>query len=234
MQLPSAVPVMTLPNVILFPQAMLPLHIFEPRYRRMLADSLHSHRMFAVAMQKPGRTRETPAAVAGLGLIRASVTNKDGTSNLVLQGIARVELTRRIPRQPYRVHGIRCLPQPPPPTVAMTALTEKLLELVTRRLKQGIDLPFKTLGELAPADLQSTPEPGGDAATSEAFREVLKHLHHLDDPEQLADLVSATLLSSATQRQAILETPGIEDRLRKLVSFLLHDLERPNANGIHE
>ena len=43
MKLPSEVPVMTLPNATLFPQALLPLYIFEPRYRRMLADTLASH-----------------------------------------------------------------------------------------------------------------------------------------------------------------------------------------------
>ena len=42
MKLPSEVPVMTLPNATLFPQALLPLYIFEPRYRQMLADSLNS------------------------------------------------------------------------------------------------------------------------------------------------------------------------------------------------
>ena len=84
MQLPREVPVMTLPNAILFPGALLPLYIFEPRYRRMLADALHSHRLFAVAMQKPGRTREIPSAVAGLGLIRVAVTKQDATSYLIV------------------------------------------------------------------------------------------------------------------------------------------------------
>src|SRR5256885_7798208 len=104
MQLPSAVPVMTLPNATLFPQAMLPLYIFEPRYRQMLADALSTHRMFSVAMQKPGRARETPCGVAGLGLIRASVGRSDGTSNLILQGLVRVELTQTVRYKPYRVH----------------------------------------------------------------------------------------------------------------------------------
>jgi len=63
MQLPDAVPVMTLPSATLFPQALLPLYIFEPRYRRMLVDALNTDRMFSVAMQKPGRTRETPDPV---------------------------------------------------------------------------------------------------------------------------------------------------------------------------
>jgi len=98
---------MTLPDAILFPQAMLPLYIFEPRYRRMLSDALGSHRMFSVAMQKPGRVRETPCRVAGLGLIRASVARNDGTSNLVLQGITRVELAETVRSRPYRVHRIR-------------------------------------------------------------------------------------------------------------------------------
>src|SRR5438477_7933798 len=109
MELPREVPVMTLPNAILFPQAMLPLYIFEPRYQRMLIDALGTHRMFSVAMQKPGRTRETPCNVAGLGLIRASVARKDGTSNLILQGIARVELTQTMRYKPYRVNRIRAL-----------------------------------------------------------------------------------------------------------------------------
>ena len=88
MELPNEVPVMTLPSATLFPQALLPLYIFEPRYRRMLSDMLRAGRMFSVAMQKPGKVRENPCAVAGLGLIRVSVGHDDGTSHLILQGLA--------------------------------------------------------------------------------------------------------------------------------------------------
>src|SRR3989475_12413599 len=92
MKIPSEIPVMTLPNATLFPQALLPLYIFEPRYRQMLTDALHSNRMFSVAMQRPGSRRETPSPVAGLGVIRVAVGHRDGTSDLILQGIPRVEL----------------------------------------------------------------------------------------------------------------------------------------------
>src|SRR5512133_320378 len=109
MQVPSEIPVMVLPDAILFPQAMLPLYIFEPRYRQMLSDVLNSHRMFSIAWQKPGRKRETPSPVAGLGLVRASVGNRDGTSHLVLQGIARVQLAEAVRYKPYRVQKIRPL-----------------------------------------------------------------------------------------------------------------------------
>ena len=100
---------MILPEATLFPQALLPLFIFEPRYRRMLAESLDTHRLFAVAMLKPGATRESPMGVAGLGLIRASVQNPDGTSHLVLQGLTRIELEGVVRYRPYRVHRIRPL-----------------------------------------------------------------------------------------------------------------------------
>ena len=52
-----------LPNLVLFPHVMQPLHIFEPRYRRMLKDALESNRMFIVAMQREGRVRESPSTV---------------------------------------------------------------------------------------------------------------------------------------------------------------------------
>ena len=102
MELPDAVPVMTLPSATLFPQALLPLYIFEPRYRQMLADMLKTDRMFSVAMQKPGNKRESPCHVAGLGLIRVSVAHQDGTSHLILQGLTRVELVETVQTRPYR------------------------------------------------------------------------------------------------------------------------------------
>src|SRR5688572_16307684 len=103
MVLPSEVPVMTLPNAILFPQVMLPLFIFEARYRKMLKAVLESDRMFAIAMQKPGNPKGTPSDIAGLGLLRAAVTHNDGTSHLILQGIARIQLTETVKHRPYRL-----------------------------------------------------------------------------------------------------------------------------------
>src|SRR5947209_2445677 len=141
MELPNEVPVMTLPTATLFPQALLPLYIFEPRYRQMLADTLKSERMFSVAMQKPGRTRESPCQVAGLGLIRVSVDHHDGSSHLILQGLTRVELRETVQYKPYRVQSIRPLQAAPNDSVTVDALLAKVHELVERRLEKG-DFPF--------------------------------------------------------------------------------------------
>src|ERR1044071_5230232 len=149
MDLPNEIPVMVLPNAILFPQAMLPLYIFEPRYRQMLSDVLDSHRMFSIALQKPGRSRETPSPVAGLGLVRASVGNRDGTSHLVLQGIAPVQLSEAFRFKPYRVQKIRPLETTASDSVVVDALAAKVLELVATRLEQGFELPVHVLKQLS-------------------------------------------------------------------------------------
>jgi Lon protease-like protein len=215
-KLPSEVPVMTLPNATLFPQALLPLYIFEPRYRRMLADALHSNRMFSVAMRRPGSSRETPLPVAGLGLIRVSVGHKDGTSHLILQGLARVELEEAVRYKPYRVQRIRPLPTPPCDSVAADALLSKVRELVRERLKLG--LPFSFPGEQPPAF---------------PAKEVIGYLDSISNPEQAADLVSCAVLAGASERQAILEAVDVETRLRRLIQFLLRDI-RSHRKERHE
>lgn len=73
---PDEVPVMTLPQVVFFPQALLPLHIFEPRYRTMLVDVLAKDRLMAVVGLDPRRANEPeafepPHRVATVGIIRA-------------------------------------------------------------------------------------------------------------------------------------------------------------------
>src|SRR6266576_1189601 len=94
MKLPDQVPVMPLPGAVLFPHALLPLYIFEGRYREMLEHALHHHRMFSVTLIKPScpdwQAPEDFFHLATVGLIRACVGRGDGTSNLILQGLQRV------------------------------------------------------------------------------------------------------------------------------------------------
>jgi Lon protease-like protein len=222
MEIPKAVPVMTLPSATLFPQALLPLYIFEPRYRRMLADMLKGHRMFSVAMQKPGRVRETPCLVAGLGLIRVSVDHQDGTSHLILQGLTRVELGDTVQTRPYRVQQIRPLQVPPADGVVIDALVAKVMELVEERVRLGpFPFPF-------PAVPNTTSSKKKNAETMSALpvKDVLNYLEKLSSPDQVADLVSCALIPGAVERQTILETVHLEDRLKRLIHFLMVEIRR--------
>ena len=216
MKLPHEVPVMTLPNATLFPQALLPLYIFEPRYRQMLADALHSNRMFSVAMQKPGSARETPLPVAGLGLIRVAVAHRDGTSHLILQGLARVELEQAVRYKPYRIQRIRPLQTPPCDNVAVDALIAKVRELLEERIELGLAFPFPMVS-LDHSD--SSPAP-----PSSSPKEMMQYLDSLTNLDQAVDLVSRTVLPGAVERQAILETVDVEARLRRLIHFLLAEI----------
>ncbi len=225
MELPLEVPVMTLPSATLFPQALLPLYIFEPRYRRMLKDALDSNRMFSVAMQKPGRTREIPCPVAGLGLIRVSVDHDDGTSHLILQGITRVELVETVRTRPYRVQRIRPLLAPAVDSVVIDALVAKVHDLVSQRIQAGpFPAPFPT-GKAAEAKKKSGAAPGF------SIKDVLAYLEKLPGPGQVADLVSCALLPDAIERQTILATVDLEARLKHLIHFLMAEIDRHRKDG---
>ncbi len=217
---------MVLPKAILFPQAMLPLYIFEPRYRQMLSDVLDTHRMFSVALQKRGRTRGTPSDVAGLGLVRASVGNRDGTSHLVLQGLVRVRLEEPVRLRPYRVQKIRPLETTANDGIVVDALAAKVLELVAVRLEQGSELPVQVLRQLSRPERETSSN-----SPMFSLKQVLQYLVSLDNPDQLADLISCALLTSAAKRQVILETANLEERFKHLIHFLMLDIQRHRKNS---
>ena len=101
------IPVMTLGNCVLLPQQLLPLRIFEPRYRLMLKESLASHRMFAISLldvsQATADNPEPPHPFTCVGRITDHLEHADGTSHLIIEGLRRarvlnVERTRPYPR----------------------------------------------------------------------------------------------------------------------------------------
>ncbi|MBI1176440.1 hypothetical protein GC207_03270 [bacterium] len=218
MDLPDQIGVMILPGITLFPQAMLPLYIFEPRYRKMLQAALETHRFFCVAMRRPGSAREVPEPVAGLGLIRASVGHSDGTSHIVLQGLARVRLGRATRYKPYRTHEIQPLPTTRGQGAAVEKRLAKVKELVAQRLELGLTLALPGMPK--------------SANTKEALvkaREVLRYLDSLSDPEQVADMVACSMLQDAMHRQVVLETADLELRLRQLANCLGREIEDLNS-----
>jgi Lon protease-like protein len=194
--LPEQVPVMPLPGVLLFPHALLPLSIFEPRYRVMLDYALNRNRMFAVALLKPQRNQWHSTGdffqTAGIGLIRACVGRGDGTSNLILQGLARVRFTGFEQEDPFPIATIERLESNYICSVETEALSAKVLELYSKLKGNGRELPAK----------------------------IDQYLSDLADPEMLADLVASTFISDASRRQEVLEELSVNQRLRLLIQYL--------------
>jgi uncharacterized protein len=103
----SSIPIFPLPRVVLFPEAALPLHVFEPRYRKMIADCLATHGALAVAPIVDGEDehgRPAIARIAGGGLVVEHQPLPDGRSNIVVLGQARLRLEELEPEVgiPYR------------------------------------------------------------------------------------------------------------------------------------
>jgi Lon protease-like protein len=194
--LPEQIPVMPLPGALLFPHALLPLYIFEPRYRDMLEHALSHHRMFSVALLKPQRTQwQSPDDffhIAGVGLIRACVDRGDGTSNLILQGLERVRFTGFEQETPFPIATIDPLESESLSSVETEALAAKVLELYSKFKGDGRQLPAK----------------------------VDRYLSDLGDPEMLADLVASTFVTDALRRQRVLEELSVNQRLRLLIQYL--------------
>jgi Lon protease-like protein len=195
-ELPAAVPVMPLPGVLLFPNALLPLHIFEPRFREMLERALDDNRMLCVALIKPERQQWRTStdffSVSTVGLIRACIGRSDGTSDLILQGIRRVKFSDFEQEAPFPIARIKPLKTRAKPTVETDALATKVVELYTRLKSRERALPEK----------------------------IDRYLGEMPDPEMLADLIASTFVSGATRRQQLLEELDLNNRLRLLIQYL--------------
>ncbi|MEO6599302.1 MAG: LON peptidase substrate-binding domain-containing protein [Polyangiaceae bacterium] len=95
-------PVFPLPNVVLFPDALLPLHIFEPRYRELVREVLSGRKLMGIARLKPGfeedyEGRPPVFDVCGVGQVVDSVERADGRYDLTVRGIARARIVEELP-----------------------------------------------------------------------------------------------------------------------------------------
>jgi Lon protease-like protein len=112
------VPVFPLPDVVFFPGTVLPLHVFESRYRAMVKDALGSDRSIAVALLRPGWERNyagSPAfhEIATLGRMDDVETTADGRYLFRLVGVGRVRLGQPVQETPYRIVRATNVPERP-------------------------------------------------------------------------------------------------------------------------
>src|SRR5881227_3891120 len=105
---PGTARLFPLPNLVLFPHVVQPLHVFEPRYREMTADALAGDRLIALALLQPGweadyEGRPAVHPIACLGRVVADQLLPDGRYNLLVRGLSRLRLLGEVPDdKPYR------------------------------------------------------------------------------------------------------------------------------------
>ena len=199
MNIPSRIPAMTLRDVVLFPQAMLPLRIFEDRYKKMLSDVLNQDRIFAVVAERDqtltdDHLDEPPFEVATAGLVRVSKENDDGTSFVMLQGLSRVRIRSIDDEGPYRILKVEPL--------------ETIIEKDTKEYRNKIYdalVQNKLLG-------------------GEVSKDILDYLETIEDDVAFIDLAAFTLCKNTIRKQAMLEV----QRLHKRAEMFFDDLMQEN------
>ena len=192
--IPSEAPVMVLPAALLFPGALMPLYIFEQRYRAMLNWALVHDRTFCVALMKPGVTEAKSEDdffhTCGVGLVRACVTGKDGTSNLMLQGMSRVRLSGFVQVAPFRIAKLTPIPTVPGTEAQTAPLVAELRALCKRFRSEGL------------------------TESIEAF------LLKMTDYDSLADAISHSLVRDPFRRQQIFEEPRLPQRIELIIHHI--------------
>ncbi len=186
-----------LPNVVLFPHVVQPLHIFEPRYRKMTQDALEGDRLVAMVLLRPGweedyEGRPPVHDVACLGRIMNEHRLPDGKYNLLLRGLCRLRLEEEVPSGTlYRTAQGWPLPDSSDPADP-SELRGRLVEVVKAWLPQGT--PFA--GQLE--TLAQTPLPLG----------------------ALCDVLGFALPFAVEVKQGLLEELDVELRARQLLQAL--------------
>ena len=190
-------PIFPLPELTFFPNTVLPLHVFEARYRAMLTDALARQRRLAVVHLKPGYEADyagKPAvhAIAGAGEIVNAERLQTGRYNIVLRGDMRIRIVRELPTDTlYRL--VRAQQLDDIPAAGDVKPVVERIHASCRRLLAAVGRPVDLLDAAF----------GDDTA-----------------PGAVADRIASAVLPSAARRQELLETLEVDDRLIRLADAL--------------
>ena len=190
--LSTTIPIFPLPNVVLFPNVFLPLHIFEPRYREMVADALDGDRMIGMVLLRPGRNIEgTPPVfpIGCAGLITHHERLPDGRYNIILRGLQKFRIREEEEGRSYRVARIETIDEPFGP------LEDDDIRAARRKLESIL-----------------VPQPSGRGHDPK----VPPSMSHEDLINALAQYMELEPL----EKQALLERDGLLARCRSLIELL--------------
>jgi Lon protease-like protein len=203
-------PLFPLEDVVLFPHSMIPVHIFEARYRKMVRDALASNRLIAISLQLEkedpgGGAAPRVATVASVGELVLAQELPDGRFNLVVRGRARIGIDAELPSdEPYRLIAAHEIPD----------------DLSTEGSE--IDEADTALRALVTGLAESIPN-GGD---------LLKHVAAAQDtPAALANVIAASLVADTMTRQHLLETTDVFARLERLSTEVVALIDRVGKPG---
>jgi ATP-dependent Lon protease len=201
-ELPAVLPVLPLKETVVFPQSMTPLAIGQERSVRLIDDVVAGDRLLALVTARDSSI-EAPGwdeiyEIGTVAIVHKMIKMPDGTQRILVGGLHRVRIAKRISDDPYLVGEFEAVPDELSDTPEVEALTRNV---------QGQFARIIGLAPYLPEELQL-------AAAN------------VDDPSALAHLVASTMRTIPTEeRQQILETVDVEQRLRQISAILNRELE---------
>jgi uncharacterized protein len=201
-------PIFPLPNVVLFPGVFLPLHIFEPRYREMVADALASDRMIGMVLLRPGWQHEydgrPPVYPLGCsGVITHVESLADGRYNIVLRGVERFRIVEEDDTKSYR----RAIVEPVPEGTGSGDDTAVLREQRSRL--EALLAPTIERSLSGASRLESLGGAGRDSKIPATMPD-----------EDLVNALAQYLDLEPLEKQALLEQHSLRRRAESLVELL--------------
>jgi hypothetical protein len=194
--LPPTIPIFPLPNVVLFPNVFLPLHIFEPRYREMVGDALGGDRIIGMVLLRPGWEADydgRPAIypVGCAGLITFAERHNDGRYNIVLRGLEKFRVVDEDPSgtRSYRAAQIESIIDP------MSDADRTAMQAARRRLEALL-----------------VPQPEGRGAEPKVPPSM--------PDEDLVNALAQYLELEPVEKQALLERDTLLSRCHSLIELL--------------
>jgi Lon protease-like protein len=203
-------PLFPLPNVVLFPNVFLPLHIFEARYRDMVADTVASDRMIGMVLLRPGWERDydgrPPVYRVGCsGVVTHIERLADGRYNLVLRGLERFQIVEEDHERSYRRAVIEPLVEHAPikdDRAILHGLRSKLESMLSPAVEKAGGFPKPQAGH---GRGSKTPDSTMPSAMSD---------------EDLVNALAQYLDFEPLEKQALLEKPNLRSRAESLVELL--------------
>lgn len=153
-----SLPLFPLPNLVFFPKTRVPLHVFEPRYRKLISDALIAEQRFGLVLIKPGFEAEYQNApplfeYGTLAQIEQSVPLDEGKYNILVRGVVRFRIVAMTSEKPYRVARVVAAPEAEPEAMEAWAQRQWLTDLSQRLLES---MPGSgEVPELASASLEA-------------------------------------------------------------------------------
>ncbi|HEY2219478.1 MAG TPA: endopeptidase La [Gaiellaceae bacterium] len=201
-ELPATLPVLPLKETVVFPQSMTPLAIGQERSIRLIDDVVAGDRLVALVTARDPSV-DAPSwddiyEIGTVAVVHKMIRVPDGTLRILVGGLHRIRVAEHVSDDPYLVAAIEAVPDENDDTPEVEALTRNV---------QGLFSKIIGLAPYLPEELQL-------AATN------------VDDPSALAHLVASTLRTIPTdERQRILETVDVGQRLRQISAILSREVE---------